>query len=224
MRVAVITAILASVALAAAPAALADGDPASDVLVQSALFNPVDSGITLQSQARLEAMLAASAKAGFPIRLAIIASPTDLGTATAFWRSPGKYVGYLGYELSELYSGQLLVVMPDGFGLYGPRSGPHTVHGAERDVRAVAPGPGAQLATAALSAVPLLAHAAGHPIPAPELTRIARAATLGEKSVATTDFSPSAWIALAVGALLIALAWTLSVRARPLTLRRSHQP
>ncbi len=109
----------------AAPSASADGDPASDVLVQSQLFNPIDSGVPLSAQARLEAVLAESARAGFPIRVALIASQSDLGTATALWRSPAKYAQYLGYELSQLYDGQVLVVMPDGFGLYGTRSG-HT--------------------------------------------------------------------------------------------------
>lgn len=210
-------------ALIAPPAGLADGDPASDVLVENTLFNPVDSGISLSSQARLEATVKAAAQAGFPIRVALIASQTDLGTATALWRYPGKYAQYLGYELSELYRGQVLVVMPGGFGLYGPRSGPHAVGRAEQDVRATAPGPGEQLATAALSAVPLLARAAGHPIPAAALARADSSATQGERSSAGTEFPPSAVIALVLGALLIVITWTLSLRARPLAPRRPLQ-
>jgi hypothetical protein len=147
MRViAVITAILASIALGAAPSALADGDPASDVLVQNRLFNPVDSGVSPDSQARLESVLEASARAGFPIRVALIASPTDLGTATALWRDPRDYARYLWIELSQLYGGQVLVVMPRGFGLYGTRSGAHAVTTAELHVRATSPGAGPQLA------------------------------------------------------------------------------
>ncbi len=223
MRLALITVILASMALIAAPAVLADGDPASDVLVENQLFNPVDSGISLDSQARLEALLNASAKAGFRLKVALIASQTDLGTATAFWRSPGKYAQYLGYELSELYGGQLLVVMPSGFGLYGPRRGPHAVGGTERHVRAIAPGPGEQLASAALSAVPLLARAAGDPIPAAELAVAGRSAIRGQSGTGSAAFPGSAVLALVVGALLIALTWTLSLRARPLGVRRSAE-
>ncbi|MGH2861376.1 MAG: hypothetical protein ACRDLT_07685 [Solirubrobacteraceae bacterium] len=211
-------------ALIAPPAGLADGDPASDVLVENTLFNPVDSGVSLSSQARLEAVLNASVKAGFPIRVALIASQADLGTATALWRRPGRYAQYLGYELSELYGGQVLVVMPGGFGLYGPRSGPRTVGRAEQNVRATTPGPGERLATAALSAVPLLARAAGHPIPAAALARADSSASQGERSnAAGTEFTTSAVIALALGALLIAITWTLSLRARPLGLRRPLQ-
>ena len=215
----VITAILAGIALNAAPGALADGDPASDVLVQNRLFNPIDSGVSPASQARLDAVLGASARAGFPIRVALIASPTDLGSATSLWRDPKDYARYLWIELSQLYGGQVLVVMPSGFGLYGQRSGPHAVTAAELGVRATAPGPGPQLATAAGSAIPLLARAAGDPIPASALAAADRAATPENARVAT-DFTPSIAIALIVGALLIAASWGLSVRRRPLQIRR----
>ena len=90
---------------------------------------------------------------------------------------------------------------------------------AELAVRATAPGSGQQLATAALSAVPLLARAAGHPIPASALAAADRA-TLGEKVAVGDTFSPSVAIALILGALLIAASWGLSLRARPLQLRR----
>jgi hypothetical protein len=217
---AVITAILASIALTAAPSALADGDPASDVLVQNRLFNPIDSGVSLSAQARLEAVLGASARAGFPIRVALIASGADLGTATSLWRDPKDYARYLWIELSELYGGQVLVIMPSGFGLYGNRSGPHAVTAAELSVRATAPGPGPQLAAAASSAVPLLARAAGHPIPASALAAATQSATLGDKPGVGTSFPPAVVIALVVGVLLIAACWGLSLRARPLQIRR----
>ena len=213
-------AILASMMLIAAPAALGDGDPASDVLVQNALFNPIGSGVSLVSQARLDALLRASSRAGFSLRVALIAAPNDLGTATAFWRDPRDYARYLWIELSQLYAGQVLVVMPDGFGLYGTRSGPRQVTAAELSVRATAPGPGQQLATAALSAVPLLARAAGHPIPAASLAAADRSAALTGGAGAAGEFPATAVIALVVGALLIAAAWTASLRARPIVLRR----
>jgi hypothetical protein len=214
------TAILASAALSAAPSALGDGDPASDVLVQNRLFNPIDSGVSPASQARLQAVLGASARAGFPIRVALIASAADLGTATALWRDPKDYARYLWIELSQLYGGQVLVVMPDGFGLYGTRSGAHAVAPAELGVRATAPGAGPGLATAAISAVPLLARASRHPIPESALAAADHASTLGEKPATGTGFSPSVVIALLVGALLIAASWGLSLRARPLQIRR----
>jgi hypothetical protein len=223
VRLAVITAILASAALIAAPAAFADGDPASDVLVESVVFNPID-GVSQASQAKLEAVLNASAKAGFPIRVALIASAKDLGTVTPLWNEPGKYARYLDTELALLYRGQVLVVMPSGFGLHGRVHGPHAVSAAEVAVKAPAPGPGEQLATSALAAVPLLAAAAGHPIPTSALAAAERSATAGQKSVAGTSFSAGALVALLLGTFLIALAWWASLRARPLQLRRRLEP
>lgn len=223
MRLAVITAILASAALIAAPAAFADGDPASDVLVESVVFNPID-GVSLASQARLEAVLNASASAGFPIRVALIASAKDLGTVTPLWDKPANYAAYLDTELSLSYRGQVLVVMPGGFGLHGPARGPHAVSAAEVAVKARAPGPGEQLAVSALSAVPRLAAAAGHPIPASALAAAERSATAGPKSVVGSSLSPGVVVALLAGALLIALAWWASLRARPLQLRRRLEP
>lgn len=219
-RLAVITAILASTVLIAAPVALADGDPASDVLVQNTLFNPIGSGTSLSAQTRLEALLKASARAGFPIRVALIAAADDLGTATALWRDPRDYARYLWIELSRLYTGQVLVVMPDGFGLYGTRSGAHRVTSGELSVRASAPGPGEQLAKAALSAVPLLAHAAGHPIPPASLAAADRSVAFASGATAGGELPASAVIALVLGALLITAAWVGSLRARPIAPRR----
>jgi hypothetical protein len=219
-RLAVITAILASMSLVAAPAALADGDPASDVLVQNTLFNPIGSGVSFDSQVRLEALLRASRRAGFPIRVAMIAAANDLGTATALWRDPKNYARYLWIELSQLYGGQVLVVMPNGFGLYGTRSGRGAVTSGELSVRATAPGAGEQLATAALSAVPLLARAAGHPIPATAVAAAERSAAPGLRATGASELPATAVVALILGALLIAAAWMMSLRARPLALRR----
>lgn len=208
----VITAILTLVALSVAPAAvLADGDPASDVLVTSRLFDPPDV-VDPADEARLDALLAASARAGFRIRVALIGSASDLGTVTQLFDKPGNYAYYLWTELSNLYGGQILVVMPDGYGLYG--HGKSAISAAEAAVKAPAPAQGTRLMTAALAAVPLLAAAAGHPIPATDIHAAARI-------VASSPPTPvTVWIALVIGALLIAAAWMASLRARPVARRR----
>ncbi len=210
-----IAAILALSAswLIAAPAAHADGDPASDVLAYQRYFDPIDLNAPTQV-ARLAATLDAAAQVGFQIRVALIASPADLGTVTSLWNNPRAYRVYLGTELSYLYAGQLLVVMPDGFGLYGPAHGPNRVTAAEWAVRALRPGPGVRLVDAALSAVPLLASAAGHPIP-PGLIHVSTPVSAGSSKLPL-----GAWLALAAGVLLIALSWRASLRARPLRASR----
>ena len=98
--------------------ALADGDPGSDVLLLQNLFAGSDANLTAGQQLHLGELLNATAAVGQPLRVAIIAHSDDLGAVPEFWGKPQLYAPYLGYELSDTYSGRLLVVMPDGFGVY----------------------------------------------------------------------------------------------------------
>jgi cytochrome oxidase Cu insertion factor (SCO1/SenC/PrrC family)/thiol-disulfide isomerase/thioredoxin len=117
--VAVLIALAACAACIVLPAlASADGDPGSDVLLEQNLFFGSDAGISVKQQLSLDQLLNATAKAGAPVRVAIIAKQDDLGTVTPLWQKPQTYAAYLGYELSNTYSGRLLVVMPNGYGIY----------------------------------------------------------------------------------------------------------
>ena len=149
-----------------ASSARADGDPASDVLATQSLFLPQDADIPLAQQNQLSALLSSAAASGYRIRVAIIASPPDLGSVTELWRQPQTYARFLGQELSLLDHEPLLVVMPNGFGLVGVGAtapvDPSALDGVRIDA-AVGPG----LGTAALTAVQRLAAAAGHPVPIP---------------------------------------------------------
>jgi hypothetical protein len=193
-----------------APLALADGDPASDVLVSQSVFVPFELTINRETD-ELQALLAAADRAGFPIRVALIDSPQDLGTVTALWRQPLEYSRYLGTELSLSFGGQVAVVMPNGIGI---DPGTITPTAAERAVaaRLPAPGGGAALVGAAIEAVQRLAAAEGHPLPAP--------LRASGPPPAPTGGQNAAWLALVLGAALVALAWAASLRARPLRLRR----
>ena len=199
-------ALLAMLALAGASAptpAKADGDPASDVLATQQLFLPQDAAAPPAQQAHLTALLQEAARGGYPIRVALIASATDLGSVTALWNQPQNYAQFLGQELGLVYHGPLLVVMPTGFGLY------HLPHPSTAQ-RALAggPNPRAGTGTAAITAIRNLAAAAGHPLAPP---------TTATSNPRTTRGSPTPWIVFAIGAILIAAAWTASLRARPLT-------
>ncbi len=204
-------ALLAILALAggwSAPAAKADGDPASDVLATQSLFLPQDAALPPARQNQLVGLIGEASRAGYPIRVALIASATDLGSITELWHQPQSYAQFLGVELSLVYHGPLLVVMPNGFGLYGFPRPP----AAERSALGGA-NPTSGLGTATETAIRSLAAAAGHPLSVP-----AAAATT---PVGKGNAVP--WIAFALGALLIALAWTASLRVRPPSLpgRRS---
>jgi hypothetical protein len=106
-----------------AGSAWADGDPASDVLYSQSVFLPQDAGTSSHQRAQLGAVLQAARRSGFHLKVALIASPADLGSVTELWRQPRNYAMFLGQELSLVYGGALLVVMPNGFGVYG-RGGP----------------------------------------------------------------------------------------------------
>ena len=116
----VLGALLAALcACIAVPAlAQADGDPGSDVLLAQNLFFGSDAGISVKQELSLDQLLTATAKAGAPVRVAIIAHKDDLGTVGPLWQKPQTYAVYLGTELSNTYSGRLLVVMPNGYGIY----------------------------------------------------------------------------------------------------------
>jgi hypothetical protein len=199
----VLTVSLATLAVAAAsPApAIADGDPASDVLASQPIFLPQDSGATAKQQAQLGAILAAAQKSGYRIRAAVIATPADLGSVGALWRRPQSYAQFLGQELSFVFKGTLLVVMPGGFGVYDV--GRQEIR--QSALAGSAPPNGGGLISATLGAIRGLAAASGHPLPVQ-----ATAALPGS----TSDHAGT-WVALAIGAVVIAAAWAASLRAMP---------
>ena len=204
-------ALLVILALASgffAESARADGDPASDVLSTQQLFLPQDAGVPTAQQVQLAALLQETASDGYPIRVALIASPADLGSVSALWRRPHNYALFLGQELAYTYRGRLLVVMPDGFGFYGFNRAAANERAA---LAATRPAAGA-LGGAVLTAVQRLAAAAGHRLPLPSATAAAHPG----------GGNATPWIAFGTGIALILIAWTASLRARPLRLCARH--
>jgi hypothetical protein len=148
------------VVAASVPAvARADGDPGSDVLVYQNLFAGSDAGLSVQQQLALGRLLKSAARAGVPVRVAIIAGPADLGAVTALWRNPRGYARFLGIELSLAYKGRLLVVMPNGFGFNWPGHSPESAYRLLAGIPIRAGGDGVYSATSA--AVINTARAAG---------------------------------------------------------------
>ena len=202
-------AVLALALAALAPgAARADGDPASDVLYTQGVFVPQDAGAPAADATRLAALVRESRRAGYPLKVAVVASSYDLGSVTALWRRPQTYAHFLGVELSLLYRGRLLTVMPNGLGIY------HNGAPVPREtavLKGLAVDRGNLVATAA-TAVQRLAAADGHRLAEPVAT--ASAPTTGGH-----ETSPVTWIAVGLGLLLVALAWVFSLRVRPLRRR-----
>jgi len=165
MRVALLLAAAALAAGVLAASARADGDPASDYLLVQKVFLPFDAKFPAQRQAQFTALVAAANRSGFTIRVALISSSYDLGAITSLWRQPRTYARFLAEELSYLYKGRLLIVMPNGFGFHWLKH-PSTAEYALLEKVPIEPG-AAGLLAAAHTAVQRLAAAAGVKIVAP---------------------------------------------------------
>lgn len=193
--------------LSAAPAS-ADGDPASDVLAVQSLFLPQDAAVSSTQAAQLQQLINEAPRTGYQIRVALIASATDLGSVTELWRKPQTYAEFLAQELGLAYHGPLLIVMPNGLGLHAPQRlfapSTHLPAGLRSLI------PGANLGAAAITAIRQLAAASGHPLPAPTAT--------GRPHNSTAHTVED--IVFLVGLSICIVAFILSVRDRPLRVRR----
>ncbi len=103
----------------AAPGARADGDPASDFLLsQSTFLSPFDGHVSAVQAANLVQMLAQASRRGFSLKVAVIVTPYDLGSVPILFRRPKTYAKFLGEEDYYYWKNELIVVMPNGYGIY----------------------------------------------------------------------------------------------------------
>lgn len=159
--------VVAAVALCFPATAQANGDPASDYLLVQDLFLPFNAKIPADTVERLQNVIKGAEKGGYKIKVALILTRYDLGTAFSLFNKPQQYAEFLGLELSFIYQGRLLVVMPSGYGV--------SVNGKpdpkSRLVLKPLPPPGpdaTKLALGATRAVTRLATASGHVIVLPK--------------------------------------------------------
>lgn len=157
------SALVVATALAAgiARTARADGDPASDVLLGQNAFYPYQPAVSASLQKTLDQQTATAAKSNFPIKVALIASPVDLGIVPSLFGKPQQYAQFLDQEISFRKKQPLLVVMPAGYGSAGL---PANADAALASLKKPSGGKSDDLAQAAIDAVPKLAKAAGHPL------------------------------------------------------------
>lgn len=164
LRKAVTIAVALWLLVGPTPAALADGDPASDVLLLQDDYIPYEPRLSPPVTNGLTALLKATRRAGYPVKVAIIASPQDLGAVPNLFARPQQYATFLGQEIAFNGRTPLLVVMPQGFGVDQVSSS------ALRGL----PAPGTSsvdaLGRSAIEGVVRLARAAGHPVSAPKLS------------------------------------------------------
>src|SRR5262249_32939194 len=108
-RAGAVVAIAALVTAFAAAPARADGDPASDYLLNQNIFVTYDAPstqLTLALQRATDAVYAA----GDRIKVALIFNAADLGAIPSMFDKPSDYARFLGIELGLWYAGPLLVV------------------------------------------------------------------------------------------------------------------
>jgi hypothetical protein len=170
-RLSRLIALAAVLTLVAAPAARADGDPASDVLLQQDVFFPYAPATAERLSGALTRLLERTRQSGYPVKVALIQSEGDLGANSDLLGQPLQYANLLAQELRTLRHGtdrseelHLLVVMPTGFS--GAGLGPR-VDEALGPVRIASAAQSDGLARAAIEAVARLASVNGLSTPIP---------------------------------------------------------
>ena len=189
-----------ALALLAPVQARADGDPASDVLLLQDAYYPYPPGIPVPLQRTITELLKTTRKAGFPLKVAIIADPKDLGAVPQYFGKPQEYAPFLQSEIAFNSKKPLLVVMPVGYGLAAlPKGSAIGLEGFDPPKSA----DGQDLGTAAVKAIVKLSAAAGHRVPTPKIPEASGGGSGGGTSPVIVIGVPVALLAL--GGLLAAL-------------------
>ena len=161
-------AAVAAFSLAAATAALADGDPASDYLITQQVFAPYGG----PHADVLRQVVGESKAQGIPVRVALIENQADLGSILVLWHRPEPYAKFLGQELLRWYRGPLLIVMPNGYGFY--HGGKPTAREQAALAKLPLPSAAGDQALAAVAAVRRLAQLQGIALAVPKTPNTAK--------------------------------------------------
>src|SRR5215212_2656638 len=198
-------ALLTVAVLALAPsAASADGDPASDVLLAQDAYYPYAPKASKPLSTALDVLMRRVRAAGYPMKVALIQTPSDLGAYPNLFGDTQNYANLLSKEIAFNSHPHLLVVMPSGFA--GDNLGPK-VDSALRGITIDQDAKSDGLVTAALAAVARIATANGHPTPVPPeaATKVAPSKASSKRSTPSVLVygGPVLLASLAIGALLV---------------------
>jgi len=204
-------AIALTLALLVAPtAARADGDPASDVLLVQDVYSPYQPKVPKPVSDALTETLRKARVAGYPLKVAIIATRNDLGAVPQYFNRPAPYAQFLEREIAFNEKKPLLIVMPNG---YGSAEAGAEAATALNGLTPAGTEDGDKLGRAAIDATLALAKANGHAVAAPRI---------GESGSSGGGTSPA--IVFGVPVVLLALGGALAaIRARQTPGRREDE-
>jgi hypothetical protein len=179
---ALVAAVAIGAAAAAAPAP-ADGDPASDVLLFQNVYLPAQAPSRAASNA-LESTASAVYRRGDRVKVAIVYDQSDLGSIPSLYGDANGYARFLGLELGLWYAGPLLVVMPDGLGVYDGGRPTSAAEAVLQSIRVASSTPDdlTRSATAALEALEAAGTLRSPDVKAPLVTPRPASATRGKET------------------------------------------
>ena len=203
-RLAALLALIALALPALVPVvASADGDPASDVLLAQDVYYPYAPKVSKPLSDALTGLLKRVRADGYPMKVALIQAPSDLGSYPNLFGDVQSYANLLAKEISYNSRPHLLVVMPTGFG--GENLG-DKVDSALAGIKVNQSAQSDGLAQAALVAVAHVASANGHATAVPAQAHAALTASHASSKRSTPSLlvygGPVLLALLAVGGLL----------------------
>jgi hypothetical protein len=203
------------VALTWPATARGDGDPASDVLLRQDAYYPYAPPTSPPLRTALAGQLARLRADGYPMKVALIQSPADLGAYAPMYVQPQQYANLLANELATIRHGSarteplhLLVVFTSV--ITGSGLGDH-VDDALGPVKVDAAAQADGLTQAAMRAVARVATAEGHRTTVPPAAQVKLTA---RNASAKRPGGPSILGFLAPAALAVGAAVLASLRAR----------
>ncbi|MCW2953030.1 MAG: hypothetical protein JWQ48_2200 [Conexibacter sp.] len=195
-------AALATLALALLDStpARADADPPSDVLLLQDVYFPYHPQVAPPLQAQLDDLVARARSAGFPLKVAIVATRGDLGAVPRLFGHPARYAQFLETEIRNNAPQPLLTVMPAGYGTASTGA-------AGSALVATLPAPaavtGPALVQGTISAVERLAKANGYVLDARNLGNGTKRRSGGSSSTPLLVFAPLGLVAVLVAGLAL---------------------
>ena len=191
-----------------APRALADLDPASDVLLFDDVFVPRDPKVCSKLEQQLKKLVADARRAHYPVDVALIDTSADLGGVPQFLGQPQEYAQFLYGEIGTQIAGVVLIAMPGGFGMAPEQAEARVLEGRSIPEDANPD----RLARETLQVIPKLAEAAGKTVEPPKIATSCSSKKGGGSSV-LLFFAPIALLLMAGGAIALGRRGTRSSEA-----------